>query len=313
MSQPNSASQALDAAYDSLIGLSVGDAFGEQFFRLLAHYKSPVEQRIVPPAPWRWSDDTNMALSVYSVLQRDGHIDPDRLAQDFLDRYDPGRDYGPALNRLLRETSSGTALVQAAKNQFGGQGSFGNGAAMRIAPLGAFFAADLLTVVEQSRASALTTHTHEEAVAGAIAVAIAAAYATRLRGSPPPPPCDFLRLVLPFIPTSEVASKVEQACAFETETAVYRVAAKLGSGSRISAQDTVPYTLWCASQQLGNYEEALWLTAKGLGDIDTTCAIVGGIVACYTGRAEIPLIGEMPVSLCPCRSLELHTDRIINC
>lgn len=290
MSQPHSISQALDAAYDSLIGLSVGDAFGEQFFRLLACYKSPAEQRIVPPAPWRWTDDTNMALSVYAVLQRDRHINPDRLAQDFLDRYDSCRDYGPALNRLLRETRSGLELVQSAKNQFGGQGSYGNGAAMRIAPLGAFFAANLSTVVEQSRASALATHTHEEAVAVAIAVAIAAAIATRLRGSPPPPPWDFLRRVLPFIPASEVAAKVARACEFETEASVYRVAAKLGSGSRISAQDTVPYTLWCASQQLGNYEEALWLTAKGLGDIDTTCAIVGGIVACYTGRAGVPVV-----------------------
>ncbi|MBD1913389.1 MULTISPECIES: ADP-ribosylglycohydrolase family protein [unclassified Leptolyngbya] len=289
MSHPNSASQSLDAAYNSLVGLAVGDAFGDQFFRLLAQYESPAENRILPPRPWSWTDDTNMALSIYSVLRQDGHIEPNRLAQDFLERYNPSRDYGPALNRLLRETACGADLVQAAKTQFGGQGSYGNGAAMRVAPLGAFFSADLSAVVEQARASALTTHTHPEAVAGAIAVAVAAAYATQLCGSPPPIPREFLTLVLPLIPPSEVASKVARACEFEPGMSVYRVAAKLGSGSKISAQDTVPYTLWCASQQLGNYEEALWLTVKGLGDVDTTCAIVGGIVACYTGQAEIPM------------------------
>ncbi|HEY9611981.1 ADP-ribosylglycohydrolase family protein [Allocoleopsis sp.] len=42
--------------------------------------------------------------------------------------------------------------------------------------------------------------------------------------------------------------------------------AVLGNGDRISAQDTVPFALWCAAQHLDNYQEALWLTVKGLGD-----------------------------------------------
>jgi ADP-ribosylglycohydrolase len=46
--------------------------------------------------------------------------------------------------------------------------------------------------------------------------------------------------------------------------------------------------LWCASQRFANFEEALWLTVSGLGDRDTTCAIVGGIVAMFTGVAGIP-------------------------
>ena len=49
-----------------------------------------------------------------------------------------------------------------------------------------------------------------------------------------------------------------------------------------------PFALWCAAQHLDSYEEALWLTASGLGDIDTTCAMVGGIVALSTGTECIP-------------------------
>jgi ADP-ribosylglycohydrolase len=196
VSYANETSPNLDAAYASLLGTSVGDAFGDQFFRLLAQHDRPAEQRIVPPSPWYWTDDTNMALSIYAVLQSDGAIDLTCLAQDFLDRYDPSRGYGPALNRLLRETLSGDALIQAAKSQFGGQGSYGNGAAMRVAPLGAFFAGDLPTVVEQARLSALTTHTHAEAIAGAIAVAVAAAIATQLRGKPVPSSHELLERVL---------------------------------------------------------------------------------------------------------------------
>ncbi|MFD3702012.1 ADP-ribosylglycohydrolase family protein [Nocardia sp. NPDC058658] len=48
-----------------------------------------------------------------------------------------------------------------------GRGSWGNGAAMRVAPLGAWFADDLDRVVDEATASAMVTHTHPDAVAGA--------------------------------------------------------------------------------------------------------------------------------------------------
>ena len=68
------------------------------------------------------------------------------------------------------------------------------------------------------------------------------------------------------------------------ETAVQR----LGNGTAVTAPDTVPFALWCAAARLTSYEEALWATVSGLGDRDTTCAIVGGIVAMYAGVESIP-------------------------
>jgi ADP-ribosylglycohydrolase len=56
----------------------------------------------------------------------------------------------------------------------------------------------------------------------------------------------------------------------------------------VAGPDTVPFALWCAAQHLDDYEAALWLTVSGLGDRDTTCAIVGGIVALFTGTDGIP-------------------------
>ena len=278
----------LERARDALEGLSVGDAFGEQFFALLGRHDQPVERRLLSAPPWEWTDDTNMALSVYAALRRRGAIDQEELAASFIERYDVQRAYGPSMNRMLREAGSGRRLLALAGEQFGGQGSHGNGAAMRVAPLGAFLAADLAAVVEQARLSAEVTHTHPEAVAGAVAVAVAAAMAVRLRGGPPPDGRAFIHAVLPYVPASEVASKLLRARDLAEDTSVYHVAAMLGSGSAISAQDTVPYALWCAGRALGDYEAALWLTASGLGDLDTTCAIVGGIVAAYAGRAAIP-------------------------
>lgn len=62
----------------------------------------------------------------------------------------------------------------------------------------------------------------------------------------------------------------------------------LGNGSRVISQDTVPFAIWCAARHLECYEEALWTTVAGLGDRDTTCAIVGGIVALTEGGTAIP-------------------------
>jgi ADP-ribosylglycohydrolase len=124
---------------------------------------------------------------------------------------------------------------------FGGQGSFGNGAAMRVAPIGAFFAGDIDTIVEQATRSSVITHTHDEAIAGAIAVAVAAARAYELRTSGAiPGRSEFLDLVLPHVPESEVRSKIRQARAMSETASVQFAVSVLGNGVRVSAPDTVP-------------------------------------------------------------------------
>jgi ADP-ribosylglycohydrolase len=65
-------------------------------------------------------------------------------------------------------------------------------------------------------------------------------------------------------------------------------AVTLGNGSQVISSDTVPFTLWCAARHLKDYQEALWTTVAGYGDRDTTCAIVGGIVALSSGPGSIP-------------------------
>ena len=75
---------------------------------------------------------------------------------------------------------------------------------------------------------------------------------------------------------------------FPASTSVKTVVDQLGNGSRVTAPDTVPFALWCAAHYLDNYVEALWTTVSGLGDIDTDCAIVGGIVALAAGQTSIP-------------------------
>lgn len=281
----------LERARQSLEGLSVGDAFGERFFVHPDTILNMVTQRMPPKAPWEYTDDTEMAISIVETLAEVGEIDQDRLAHAFAERFvdNPHRGYGLAMHILLPGVYRGASWRKLAHSLFGGAGSFGNGAAMRVAPLGAYFADDLGRVVEQATRSAEVTHAHAEGIAGAIAVAVAAAQAERLRGvQSVPRGADFLDLILPYVPESEVRTGIEQARKVRASVKITSVVRRLGNGARISAQDTVPFTLWCAAQHLDDYQAALWLTVSGLGDRDTTCAIVGGIVAAHVGSEGIP-------------------------
>lgn len=280
--------ERIGRAVRSLGGLALGDAFGDRYFLPPGEAERAIGRRLLAEPVWYWTDDTAMALSVLAVLVEHGRIDQDALAADFADRYDPGRGYGPSMNRLLRRIGGGEPWRPAAAGQFGGEGSHGNGAAMRVAPLGAYFADDLDRAAEEAALSAAVTHTHPEAVAGAVAVALATALAVRGRGAPAPDRSGFLRAVAERLEPSRVRSGLERAARLAPATAPEHAAAMLGNGTRLSAQDTVPFALWAAAGHPDDLAEALWTTVAGLGDRDTTCAIAGGVVAARTGTAGVP-------------------------
>ncbi|MEU2791514.1 ADP-ribosylglycohydrolase family protein [Streptomyces sp. NPDC007100] len=297
MSADHRDADRFERALTSLRGLSLGDALGSQFF-VPANYPA-LKRRELPPAPWQWTDDTEMACSVLAVLARHGRIDQDALARSFADHHDFDRGYGPAVNRMLRLVREGGDWRELASALFNGQGSWGNGAAMRIAPLGAWYGDDPEQATHQAEISAYTTHQHREAVVGAMAVAAAAALAAapgRTTG-----PEALLDGVLGLIPRSAVQAGLRRARDMLDYGNPGTVAAVLGCGRRTSAHDTVPFALWAAARHLGDFEGAFWATAQAGGDVDTTCAIVGGIVAAGGGtlpqdwldRVE-PLPGWVP-------------------
>lgn len=270
-------------AADSLAGLSVGDAFGDQFF-LLANRRVSAETG-VPPAPWPWSDDTEMACSVVDVLNRFGQIDQDALATAFADRMDLRRGYGAGAFELLERVRGGDHWRRASRELFDGRGSYGNGAAMRVAPLGAYFGGDLARAAAEAALSAEVTHANPEGVAGAVAVAVAAAHVAD-RGEVAPE--SVIEAALDLITTGEYVRRGLKRALRLLGKSPREAAHELGNGSRVTAQDTVPFVLWAAATRLGDYEAAVRACAMVGGDMDTTSAMVGGIVAAHLGRAAIP-------------------------
>lgn len=269
--------QRMVLAQRSLDGLSVGDAFGERFFVHPAQLEGLLAARALPRGPWRWTDDTAMALSVLEVLGEHGRIDPDALARAFVRRFtaDPDRGYGSGAREVLLAIAFGQPWEAAASALFAGEGSKGNGGAMRAAPIGAFFHDDLSRVVSEAVTSARVTHAHAEGQAGAVAVAVAAAELCRgARGT------ELLTRVLERTPPGATRDGLHVASRLPLTESVHEAAALLGTGRNVLAEDTVPFSLWCAARHADDsFEEAMWTTVSGLGDRDTTCAIVGGVVA----------------------------------
>ena len=283
--------QLLARALLSLHGLAIGDGIGEMMFGRPDRAFDLIMKDKFPAGPWWHTDDTEMAISIVEVLRVMGCIHEETLARHFMMRFgrDPDRGYGGGARRQLRMMLEGVPWRVTSREAFDGQGSMGSGSAMRIAPLGAWFADDLDRVVKEARASAIVTHLHAEGVAGAVAIAVAAAMAWRLRGKAPEEAApEFFSEVHKRTPESETRSGIGRAFEIRHLESPQAAARLLGNGSRVICPDTVPFAVWAAAKYLGKYREAIAATASVAGDVDTNCAIVGGIVALSAGWEGIP-------------------------
>lgn len=296
--QPNQTGNRLPEDHDvrmerallSLDGLTVGDAFGDCFFTGEEIILRRLELRAEPPPPWFMTDDSIMAISIVRCLNQHGRIERDALAAAFAREYerDPRRGYGGTAHGILRAIGEGIPWEVAAGAAFDGQGSCGNGGGMRSAPIGAYFADDVDRVIAEARASAEVTHAHPDGQTGAIAVALAAAWMTREGRNAAHCGHAMIEFVLEHLPQTDTYYRLKRALKIPLQAAATTTAAMLGNGSQVISSDTVPLCLWCAARHANDYSEAIWATVSALGDRDTTCAIVGGIVALSAGRESIP-------------------------
>lgn len=147
----------------------------------------------------------------------------------------------------------------------------------------------LRVVLDASSLVSAILKADSKGVSGAMAVALAAAEACRCRAEGVRAGHrEFMAPVIGRLPPSEVRSRLVRAQAMSEPSSLDYPVSVLGNGVNLSAQDTVPYALWCCGQALDDYQAALWLAAEAGGDSDTLCAIVGGVVACFVGPAGVP-------------------------
>jgi ADP-ribosylglycohydrolase len=274
-------------AKKSLLGLSIGDAFGETFFGKETIIADRIRNREIQSGEWLFTDDTVMGIGVYNTLAAYGEINQNQLAKTFADNYllDDYRGYGGTAHAILKDIGAGKHWREVSSNVFDGMGSMGNGAAMRSGPVGAYFADNVEKVIAQASLAAAVTHAHHEAVAGAVAVALAASICA---GGSSFSPAAFFDFVVTHTPESDVKYKIKKAATLPLHYDIRTIVSILGNGTQLTVQDTVPFALWCAAHHTNDVEAALWKAVSGLGDRDTIAAIVGSIVILSAPENTIP-------------------------
>jgi len=279
----------LQLAQKSLLGNSIGDAFGESFFGIEDVIYNAIHFREIPQTTWEFTDDTVMAIAIYTSLETYGEINQDFIAKAFARNYhvDFNRGYGPSMHRKMRAIEAGKHWKEVSK--VNGMGSMGNGGAMRAGLIGAYFYDDLEKVKQQAFLSSEITHSNLEGCVGAMAVAIATAINTQLQiNNETLEPNEFIQKVAVELPDCDTTSKIKKSTTVLPNYDIRTVVSILGNGVKMIAQDTVPIAIWIAAHHQTNFQEAIWRAVSALGDRDTICAIVGAITITNTKNENIP-------------------------
>ncbi|XP_065196307.1 ADP-ribosylhydrolase ARH3-like [Sycon ciliatum] len=124
----------------------------------------------------RYTDDTSMAFTLArSLLENDGYRER-YLAKSFANDYkrEPGRGYGGSVIVVFMKLFEDSCrdCYKPAHDQFDGSGSYGNGAAMRVAPV-ALFCDDEQELERVAMEQAMLTHANPDGVCGAVLQATA--------------------------------------------------------------------------------------------------------------------------------------------
>jgi poly(ADP-ribose) glycohydrolase ARH3 len=266
-----------------LLGLAVGDALGGRFEAQSAEHvreRIPTVERLLQYATdelW-YTDDTQMMIAVAETLAEQGEIVEERLCQAFVANYTPSRGYGRGARAVLEAMEEGRDHRAVAAQHFPG-GSYGNGAAMRVAPVGLYFREDRSKLLEQARLSALPTHVHPLGIEGAQLLALAVGHLARCesfeRG-------EFFYELLAACQSPEYRDKMQQAADVESANEL----AALGNG--IEALQSVPTAIAAFVMSPHSYADVIGQVIFLGGDTDTIAAMAGALSGAYLGIAAIP-------------------------
>ncbi len=196
-----------------------------------------------------FTDDTVLSVAVADCLLNEGDFAATLRAYT---RAHPRRGYG------------GMFLRWALDDDLPAYGSWGNGSAMRVSPVG-FAARDEDEALALAARSAAVSHDHPDAVAGAQAVALA--------------------IYLARQGMEAKATRDEIAARFGYDLSESVAAIRARYAFDVSCAGTVPPALTCALEAEG-FEDALRNAVSIGGDTDTIACIAGGLAEALFGLPE---------------------------
>ena len=272
-----------DGAGGLFLGTGVGDALGRPVEGMPSVPSTYIEEIVGERSMLRYSDDTVLTIALAESLLACNGFDGSDMATRFAGAWhsEPHRGYGGAVVEVFAKVRRGVDWEQAASGQFGGEGSFGNGGAMRVAPVALWAYPDLEDTVRLSRQTSSVTHTHPVGIDGAVAQAVAAHHA--LKGGLELD--DLFSDLDRLLATDRFRRKLEilEECVNRGDDGA--VARQLGNG--VSADRSVLTAIYCF-MVADTYEQAVRRAILMGGDTDTIAAMAGALAGARYGAEDIP-------------------------
>lgn len=271
-----------EQARGTIFGTFIGDALGAPFEGwALESMPADYQEYLASREPRDYTDDTQMTISVLEELTENGEIRPESLQQRLYRRFDPQRGYGSGFFTLVKTWEEGLPVAASAQRLFRGQGSYGNGAAMRVAPVALFFHNQPQRLLGQARAAAQVTHWHRLGIDGASLQAAAVSLAlNRVRFSQWPEQLLNLNIDITF------KDRVQLFTASNLLTLTRGQAVQL-LGNSVTSFGSVPLAIFSVLRSSSFAEAVSFAVACG-GDTDTIGAMAGAIAGAWYGYGQIP-------------------------
>lgn len=278
-----------DRLYGSLLGTVMADALGSTFEGLEAdtlrrRFEKPVDALgyALKRESQRYTDDGQMTLALSEYLTKNEVIDSQDLMREFVLAYESWRGYGRGARMVIEAFRDSAEYEHVVQHLFPG-GSYGNGAAMRSAPVGLRYSGQTEMIAEQAKLSAWPTHRHELAIDGAILIAQAASLALSDKEVSP---ASLAEALLPCCSTIVFEKRLEALREAKSPDDLD----PLGNG--IEAHESVVTALGCFAFHPERFQEAIACAIWRGGDTDTIGAMAGALVGARVGsdvEAGMPL------------------------
>lgn len=239
--------------------------------------------------PLIYTDDTHMTIGVAESLLECRGFDGTHMASRFVHNYaeEPWRGYGPGPPRVFRLIAGGEPWDQASAHVYPG-GSFGNGAAMRVAPVGLFFHDDPIQLRRVAHGSSLVTHSHPLGMEGAALQAMAVAMAVVEDPATPLDISSFVCRLHDWCTEDVYRSKLDRfPLLLERVDERLEVVTELGHG--IEAFNSVPTAIFSFLSHATDFVSTVTYAVSLGGDTDTIASMAGAISGAYLGADALPL------------------------
>jgi poly(ADP-ribose) glycohydrolase ARH3 len=271
-----------------MVGTAIGDALGARREGRGMSTREEIAALAEELKQLIYTDDTHMTIGMAESLIENAGFNGEHMAQTFMKNYEaePWRGYGPGPPVIFRMLKAGEAWYDAATRLYRG-GSFGNGSAMRAAPVGLLYSCNLEKLREVAYQSSSITHSHALGKEGAALQAYAVALALNTPSDEDIDREAFLLTVGNFIQKQVYKEKVARIGELLGEQNRAKVVSVLGNG--IEAPRSVPTAIYCFLRQPQSYQDTVTYAVGLGGDTDTIAAMAGAISGAYLGIEAIPL------------------------